>query len=364
MYPFRFAPIRGACILIGSSLALLSSACLTEEPVTPIVIDEVVAPGSVSISIGALNLPEVTRAIYALSVTNKSGEVVNALTIDSADYGQAAGSATYVTPCDAAPSEQPSEVSVTLVQLFAGNQPVAAVLPPEAVREVTCNSNAAELLEFEMSVLRSAQLGFIDIKARLSDIFCAAALECHPAPASGNAARVVLGFACGAGPSEDDGPPQPVETNLYMDDLIVTCLGIGTATIRPDGVGHLGAAMIDDPDDMVSSVRVFRGPESLDEFAGLYWNISFELTQRAAVADCTLSTRATATDIGIALGAGGTPPFVTSENYPVVDWYVPLTQGSAVACSSHPVGGGPPNDGVAVGYPAEGTTFDNHFGDL
>ncbi|MFT7582777.1 MAG: hypothetical protein ACI9MR_004460 [Myxococcota bacterium] len=364
MHPLRLAPACGACILISLSLALVSSACLEEETAPSFVIEEPVAPGSVSISIGALNLPEVTRAIYALSVKNNSGDVVNALTIDSADYGQGSGAATYVTPCDAAPSEQPSEVSVTLVQLFAGNQPVDAVLPPEAVRTVTCNSNADALLEFNMSVVRSAQLGFIDIKARLSDIFCSAALECQSAPASGSAARVVLGFACGAGPASEVDPPQPVETNLYMDDLVVTCRGIGTATIRPDGAGYLSAAMIDDPDFIVNNVRVFRGPESLDELAGLYWNVSFELTQWAAVADCTLATRATATDTDIALGPGGTAPFVTGDNYPLIDWNVPLTFGSAVTCSSHPVGGDTPNAGVAVGYPADGATFDNHFGDL
>jgi len=341
--------------LLGlASMALVTASCLGGET-DPIDVTEPAA-GNVSIEMAALDLPDVTSALYSISVRNDSGQTIAAVTIDSADYGNGHGSATYITPCDADPEEQPNRVTATLVQLFAGNTPISAEMPPPIVRDVTCQPNADTLVELDFTVVRSAQQGFFDIKATVEDIFCSAKLDCVDDYTPNAATTVIIGFTCGAG------DPDLVDTYLYMTDIVVDCGALGTAIIHPDGDGYLSAADItdnNDPNNLVTTVRVYRGSQAFEDFDGLYWNVSFGLTTWGAAADCSVSLQATATDGTLGAGSGGTAPYWSREGYPIVDWNVPITLDTDVVCTEHPVGG---ENGVAVIFPEDGQDYDSQYG--
>ena len=347
---------RTLSALLGvSALALLTASCLASGDAP----DGVVTPagaGRIAIEVAALDLPDVTSALYAISVKNLSGQTIASVTIDSADYGSGQGSATYVTPCDASADEQPNRVTATLVQLYAGATPVAAQLPPPLARDVVCAPNRDTLVPLDFTVIRSASQGFFDIKASVEDIFCSAKLDCSANYTPGAATTVVIGLACGAG------EPALVDTHLYMSDILVDCGGVlGQALIRPEGDGYLGGGAVTDtdPNSLLAGVRVYRGAEQLAQLDAIYWNVTFGLTHWAAAADCSVSLQATATDGSIAVGPFYTAPYVTPSAYPMVDWDVPVTLNNAVVCTNHPVGGG---NGVTVLFPADGWDFDNAYG--
>ena len=337
-----------------ASLALLTASCLGESGVpgadwTPL------DAGNVAIEVAALDLPDVTSALYTISVRNLSGQTIAAVTIDSADYGSGQGSATYITPCDADPNEQPNQVTASLVQLFAGNTPVAATMPPPIVRPVTCVANQDTLVELDFTVVRNAQQGFFDIKATVDDIFCSAKLDCSTDVGPGVATNVVIGFVCGAG------DPALVDTHLYMTEIAVTC-GAWTATFPPDADGYVSPGDIIenalDPDNLITTPRVYRGAEAFSDLDAIYWNISFGLTNWGALNNCSVTLHATATDGSIGVGAGETAPYASAAGYPVVDWNVPLTFESAVICGSHPLGDG---SEVQVTFPADGQDFSAEY---
>jgi hypothetical protein len=337
-----------------ASLSLLTASCLGESAAPG---GDVGTPeaGNVSIEVASLDLPDVTSALYTLSVRNLSGQTIAAVTIDSADYGNGQGSATYITPCDADPNEQPNQVTATLVQLFAGNTPVSATMPPPIVRPVTCLANRDTSVELDFTVVRSAQQGFFDIKATVEDIFCSAKLDCSTDYTPNAATTVVIGFACGAG------APADVDTFLYMSDILVDCGLLGQAIIHPEGDGYVSPGNITDtdPNNLITGVRVYRGPQQLNALDALYWNVTFGITSWGATADCSVSLQATATDGSVALGPTYTAPYLTAANYPQVEWDVPITQDAAVVCSNHPVNGA---NGVEVTFPSDGWEFDNEYG--
>ena len=93
-------------------------------------------------------------------------------------------------PCDADPLVQPNHVSATLVQLYAGLQPVSAVMPPTATQDVPCAPSQDHLVTFDFSVIRSANQGFFDIKATVEDIFCAAKADVQAAQDGMSAAQM------------------------------------------------------------------------------------------------------------------------------------------------------------------------------
>lgn len=343
---------------MGALTTLLPACLADQEPaqeVTAPFVEEL-PPGRVAIQVGALDLAEVTSAVYRIEVRNDAGVLVGEATIDSASYGGAQGSASYVMPCDADPDVQPNHVKAELTQLFAGAQPMSVgPLPPQITQDIGCTSNADHPVQFDFSVILSAQQGFFDIKATLEDIFCAAKADVQAPPTAGAAAPVVIGFACGAG-----SPEEGVDTHLYMSQVVVKC-GSREATITPVGGGYV--ASVADPDDLVSSVKVYRGAESLRSLDALYWNLSFGLTHWAAADDCHLEMQATATDGPLAgVGVEGTPPFQTKGNYPMVNWHVTLSDTDGPVVGSSPVGGDAPFDGVQVLYPQGGWTFPNHYG--
>ena len=310
---------------------------------------------AVEIAVAPLNLPEVTNALYTFSVRNHSGVTVAAITLDSAAYGSGQGSATYIAPCDADPAEQPNFVTASIAQVFSGLQPLAATLPPAQTREVECVANQDVLVEFDFTLVRSANQGFFDIKTTVEDIFCSAKLDCAESDQAGAAASVVIAFACGAG------APGLVDTRLYMTNIIVDCDTSGSASIAPDGDGWLPGTLVSDrpdPDNILTGVRVYRGRELYSTLDAYYWNVTFGLTNWAAASDCTVELQATATDGGLGAGAGGTAPYVTPPDYPVIRWNVGLVANDILTCE-HPLGG---NNGVDVFFPSDGWEFSNEYG--
>ncbi|TNF30969.1 MAG: hypothetical protein EP329_13005 [Deltaproteobacteria bacterium] len=159
---------------------------------------------------------------------------------------------------------------------------------------------------------------------------------------------MVLGFACTGGLGAS------VETTLYLDDVIVTC-GVDTATVDPSaGPGNVAPAdIIESSADLLFGAAVYRGDEQLGVHKR-YWNLALGFNGGNG---CTLTTRGTAYD-GAFAGLTTNPDTV----WPVIDWDVPLTDGTgALTCTTHEVDDG---TGVATVYTSLGTgeTFTYGYG--
>lgn len=343
-------------LFIHLACAVALAGCLddTSVPVGPEPEPEPATLGGVVIEVGALNLDDVTSALYAVSVRNVHGQTITALTIDSAVYGNGQGSATYVAPCDADPDSQPNQVTATLVQLFSGNTPVSVVMPPPAVELVDCLPDQDVLVEVDFTVVRSANQGFFDIKATVDEIFCSAKLDCVDDFTPSSVTTVIIGFACAAG------HPDEVDTRLFMSDVVIDCGGEGYAvSINPTGDGHLPLANLAGDTTLITGARAYRGGQGYSTADAKYWNLSFGLTSWASVMNCRVRAYATAADRSAAQGPFETPPYAFPDRYPIVSWDVSLALGGEVLCTSHPVGGG---NGVDVVFPEGGMDLPHAYG--
>ena len=336
-------------------------------------------PG-VAVDVAALNLVGVGDVVWDVEVRNGAtspGEVVWQRRLTSSGYGDGAGSASYIGPCDADPAVADNIVRVWVVGIYEDavsssgqfnsgaatgvgvvggvaldfQNPTAGGVP--LAQTVTCRENADVAVAFDVSLMRPAQQGFFDIAVNFNNIFCSAKFDCCNDTGSGcddikllfdeggaRARTFVLGLACTAGTGDG------VATELYLDRLALDCSSPGTGTFAADLLvsaggatpgnqctpGALsGCAAIAEPGGLDADVylfqaAVYRGEEGLTS-GGVaaqktYWNVA--LGVRAPISGCHLRTRATADNGGNVNDHvdGGTVDGGTV--YPFIGWDVDL----------------------------------------
>ena len=375
--------------LASAGLAMLG--CGGEAPVGPAGrgFD---GPG-VEVNIAALNLQGVGDAIWDLEVRNGAdpSQVVWQRRISSSSYGDSAGSASYVGPCDAATDANPNQIRVWVVGLYAADVPAAnmgqfnsgstadagvvtggTLVPfqnPTATgpltRDVVCRENEDVFVQFDVALMRPAQQGFFDIAVNFNSVFCSAKFDCCDDANANNACDVgedlallftaggargrtmVLGFACTAGTAASEA------TTLYMDALAFDCTSPASGFAADFTVSPAAAAggnqcsagamstcpVVSDPapaeaDSYLFQVAVFRGEELLLSGGSTahkaYWNVA--LGVKTAISDCTLRTRATADNPNDAFDGLVGGVVGVGAVYPYIAWDVPLG-----SCASEPL---------------------------
>ena len=395
-------------LALAAILAL--PACVAGEPAD----DRGFTGPGVEITAAALNLAGVGDVVWDLEVVNGSTETVWQRRVTSSGYGDSAGSASYVGPCDA--QDNTNSVRVWVVGVYDGDVSTAnagafasgadsavvgTALPfqnptsPGAAgalaRPFECLEGQDVAVQFDVALMRPAQQGFFDIAVNFNNIFCAAKFDCCEdtnqngceagediallfTAGAGRGRTMVLGFACTAG--TDDG----VATTLYMDDLAFDCspgvagfqtaFSLSTAAAAPGNLcaaGDMaGCAAVTDPapaeaDTYLFQAAVYRGDELLQSGGGaahkVYWNVA--LGVKGTIGDCTLRTEATADDDNNAFDGFVGGVVADGAVYPFVSWDVPLG-----SCASEPLtfdGTGPVQTRYTETSPAEPTTFDFGF---
>ena len=361
------------------------------------------AGARLTVEVAALSLAGVGDVVWDVEVANHDGDVVWQRRVTSSAYGDGAGSASLVGPCDAAAGANPNTVSVWVVGVYAdvvsapgpfasgdataiADTPLAFAGPTATApltRSVTCSPNADVAVTFDVTLARPAEQGFFDVAVSFDDLFCAAKLDCcYDRDQNGCSAdetiallfdadgargrTFVLGLACTAGLDDD------VVTDLYLDPITLDCSAPNSGTdfspdltLDPDAVtpgnqctagevalcGAVDAASGVDPDTYLYQVAVFRGSEMATTGGAnagkVYWNLALGVTD--AIAGCRLRARATADDaadpddgvVGGVIAAG--------RVYPVIAWDVAL----GASCGSEALG---VSADVTVAY-TSATTF-------
>jgi hypothetical protein len=382
MHSSRGASRAPACTLPLLVCALPLLAACGAEPAP--------SPGGprVAIDVAALNLTGVADACWTITVKNGAGtpETVFTRTVSSSRYGDGAGSASYVGPCDADPAVANNTVTVELLGLYAGtvadcSAPPASVdfqNPGTLSRSFVCRANEDVAVNFNVSLMRPAQQGFFDIAVNFGDIFCSAKVDCCADDddngvcdrdidllysASGRDSTVVVGFACASGDTTTD-------TFLYLDPLTIVCGGTTVASITPEGQGNLcdpqtGACTnVTDGLDLLFQVGVYRGKEQLAGVDKVYWNLALGMNKAnfPSGQDCRLRFRGTADDDA----SDGTEPgeipgaqggvIADGDVYPIVTADVLLSSAEAGpwACTKNPLN--VPGSGVTTVYTPPGGT--------
>jgi len=367
-----------------------------------------------SVDVAALNLTGVGDVVWDVEVSNGASTpaVVWQRRLSSSGYGDGAGSASYVGPCDADAAAQPNTVRVWVVGAYSA--PVSSLgtfasgaaggvagtsvpfqNPTTAgplTQTVTCRENSDVAVQFDVALMRPAQQGFFDVAVNFDDIFCSAKLDCCRddgddgscdgditllfEAAGQRGPTMVLGFACTAGARAD------VETELYLDALQLDCTDPASGftadlTIDPSGdagnqciagsVGGGDCAVVAAPggldaDDYLFQIGVYRGFEDLQSAGApaqkVYWNVALGV-RRPAIAGCWLRARGTADD------AQGSPAVDAGEIaagtvYPFIQWDADLG-----TCASEPLTFGDPSASVRTEYTGTGdplTAFAFGFG--
>jgi len=336
--------------------------------------------------VAALSLAGVGDVVWDVEVLNGANpaEVVWSKRLTSSRYGDGAGSATVVGPCDASADARANTVRLWVVGVYdapvvsagafaRGDATGAGAVDGEALpfqsptlagpltREFACLPNADVTVSFEVALMRPAVQGFFDVAVAFDDLFCSAKLDCCEAPAGpacaldgsedlallfddagARASTLVLGFACTAGPHAE------VDTQLYLDALTLDCTSpsaesfgadlvldpsgapgnqctAGALSACTDVVTEHGLPPVD-ADLYLFQVAVYRGFEALESGGEVaqkvYWNVALGV-RRPAIGQCWLRTRATAD------GAAGTPAIdqgavAPGVVYPYIAWDVPL----------------------------------------
>lgn len=359
-------------LLLASASLNLGAGC-AETPPAP--------SATLEVEVRPLELDGVAEAVWDLRVANgaEPSQTVFAVRITSSRFGDGAGAATYVGPCDADAND--NAIELRLVGIYGsavgspgpfGDAAPAGALPvvdPGLMRQTrTCVANGDVSVVFDVTVMRPAGQGFFDIAVDFEDVFCSAKYDCASSPllfdeGGARGPTHVFGFACTAGPSVS------AKTRLHLDDLVLDCGPAGQAVIDPTtGQGNLCAAgrtdlcaAVDDPDELLFQAAIYRGAEELTGMDKRYWNIALGVGPVAASPStyevtCTLTTRGTVDDGGL-----GTPATVAAGRvYPYIDWTIDLADCPA----SFPLGaGGAP---VSIRYTTTGDTtprvFEHAFG--
>lgn len=292
---------------------------------------------NIEVAVAPLSLSGITNAQYTVTVTNApagAGEVVWSRTITSDQYGDGAGSITYVGPCDGGKRHT---VTLTLDALYAGGLLDAGTYEnPTPVRlEADCLENRDTPVRFDITLMRQADQGFFDVAVQFEDIFCSAKLDCQTDSGSDldllfngqtRDMTAVLGFACISGEGQ---------TYLYMDDLVIDCGGtLLDVRVAPTGMGD--TTPTSNPNNYLFAAATYRG---LGEGGVAYWNVGLGLNAAAfaTMGACTLTTRATASSTPWDQEVNGFP-FPPATVYPVISWQAPLTNSSGRVCTRHEVG--------------------------
>jgi len=326
--------------------------------------------GRVAIAVAPLSLAGVGDAEYRVTVLNGGDETVWTRDIRSRDYGDGAGSVSYVGPCDADLSA--NTVTVELLELYsdaAGTLPLATGTwrnPGLLSKDVTCEEGRDVAVDFDIAIARAAQQGFFDVAVSFSDVFCSAKLDCgeslDPADdlellsrADGSRGpTVVLGFACTGDP--DTGG----QTHMYLDNLRIDCGATqGWAVVEVGGVGAVPLSALPSSNDhgYLFAAAVYRGAEGLANKG--YWNVALGIDPDSIPTEtCTLHGAGTASPTAL---DGRTTP--SGATWPVITWAVDLTTAGARACTEHAVDEA--GSGVATGYVGTASepaaTFDFHY---
>jgi len=373
----------------GAALVLGGCADRAAEPTGP-------TGPTISVAVAAYDLPSITDACYELTVWNdaspNAGDVVwTQPLLCASQYGVNNG-IRYTGICDATAGM--NSIRLVLNDVYQGGgggtpngtvvstdgyvNPCPAPGDPEetedngCVQQVACVANQDTLVEFNLTVMRQAELGFLDTVVRFSDIFCAAKLDCvdqHDEtlhylhrPDGGDGPSAVLGFTC-LSSSE-------AEVEMYLDDLVVTCRDSGdnitrTATVDPaGGPSNLSGDAIVDPGGVLFGAAVHAGPALQ---GARYWNVVLGLSLPATAGEtCTLTTRGTASESALTFdGDAGHYTLPAASRYPYIDWEVALFDGDGRACGRHPLNGDEAagEGGVATIYTEIGTavTFANQL---
>jgi len=348
--------------------------------------DSVEGP-SVSINMAALNLQGVGDVVWDVEVVNGAdpAQVVWQKRLSSTGYGDSAGSASYVGPCDADPGVNENTVKVWVVGVYSSpvatlgtfsSGAVGGATTPDvefqnpttagALTQVaTCQENADVFVQFDVALMRPAQQGFFDIAVNFNNIFCSAKFDCCADTdangcatdgtediellfdaAGARSSTMVLGFACTAGATAG------VETELYLDALQLDCTSptaetfAADITLNPSGpAGNQCTAGADgmstctgvvtesngvDADAYLYQLAIFRGLEQLQsggvDAQKVYWNLALGVKRAetgADITDCWLRTKGTADDAnGSATVVNGT--VAAGVVYPFIQWDVDL----------------------------------------
>jgi len=311
------------------------------------------AGGGVAIDIAPLDLPGVGAANWRLTVTSALDEAVWTRDLDSASYGDGAGSVSYVGPCDASDGANPHSVSVELLALATDEgEPLLAGAdfrdPGVISRAVACAADRDTPVDFEITLARRAEQGFFDVAVSFRSVFCSAKLDCVDAllhePDEDRGPTVVMAFACTSGA----GAP----TLLYLSEIALACVdadpGDGdalaplTEVLSPaaaDADGNQGAA----PPLLFQWAR-YTTREQLPGVDKCYWNHALGLDLAAIGARrCTLSARGTASDVALADGA-----LPEGAVWPVITWEVDVVGADGALCGANPLDGA--GSGVTTGY--------------
>jgi|GEM_PF-1162415 len=341
-----------SCTLLISTLAI--GACSKGD-------DSPGADGGnrVSVEVAPLQLPDVSEAVYRLTVKNKAGQTVWQKSISSTQYGSGDGAASYVGPCDS--QSNPNTIELELESLSAAGSllsPTAdyanpAPLGSPIALEATCEADKDTPVEFNLNIARAGEQGFFDISVNFQDLFCSAKLDCertggqplellyHPHTGKRDL-TAVLGFACTAGPDQD--------TYLHMNQVRIDCTGTNAQTFYVDsqgGPGNLNPPFPGPPNDsdLIFQSATYRGEEQIGNSNKFYWNVAIGLNEDAfpGLRPCTLHATATASDGGL---TDGTTP--DGMRWPYIEWNVPIVEGDGTfSCGAHELGAGTE---VAVKY--------------
>jgi hypothetical protein len=355
--------------LAAGALGVSGAACSSDESAPKTTLSAVVAP---------LDLPAATDACYHLTVWNdvenlgSSTEVWDQPVLCASQYGANNG-IRFTGICDAEAGfgdEDNSNDGKNAIRLILngiykdgdvetgtalteGEDYINPCPAPESGEDngcvllADCTQNQDTKIEFNLTVMRQASLGFFDTVVKISDVFCAAKLDCldqednpltylHNPDTDADGETAVLGFTCLGGSGG--------EINMYLDDLVITCVnGSGvtrTATVDPSaGPGNITPTQTGD--DFLFGAAVNTG----EGFQGSrYWNVLLGINGSVAGETCTLETVGTVSETGL----DGTP-FETPEHtrYPFIQWSVPLSANGALACTRHPLNG---DNGVSTEY--------------
>jgi len=372
--------LKHSTLVLTAGTALAAAGCAGDTSEDP----PYEGPG-VSIDMAALNLEGVGDVVWDLQVDNGDDEVVWQRRVTSSTYGDSAGSASYIGPCDADPDVDNNTVKVWVVGVYtadisaadagsfnSGSTADAGAVTGTSVpfqnpttpssplsRDFDCVENGDVFVQFDVALMRPAQQGFFDIAVNFNNIFCSAKLDCayegptaDPSddieiqllhqPGGGRGRTAVLGFACTAGIGD-------VTTELVMSDISYECFdNAGSfAYLIPDADGNVDLSFEDvsDPAPLFAAA-VHRGSEQLSAPGGdankVYWNVLLgysDMNPTDAGGDsgeCWLTAEATALDGDDPDAA--TPATPSGMTYPVVMWSIQLTDANGDrACSQHPL---------------------------
>ena len=249
--------------IAGAALAGLGACTEIPRPAGP----------EIEIRVAPVDYPGINKVCYDLTVlngaptpgdsdtTNDPDVVWSESGLCSDDYGNlGGGDISYVGPCDA-DVDGHNYVELTLADVWVGaTSPVVLKdqidLPSgdpnyenpcptgaPCVLDFECLENADVFVEFNLVIMRDANQGWFDIAVNFDDIFCSAKFDtCYPGedpddPTDDEPIRLlhdrgderhhtaVLGFACTGGPLDEPGAAN--ETQLYMNDIVITCPPVG-----------------------------------------------------------------------------------------------------------------------------------------